>query len=128
MSKLDSFTIGESKKEVMEYLVKKGAIFCLNTALSEYDKHFVDNAVYAYLPKEKQHVLEDEIKDLEQGKILVNFYHYDLEDDGDNDKEKIDDNVVEMDDKQFTSKVRTIIDLYCDNKSNQAETFIRDVW
>ena len=51
------------------------------------------------------------------GKILVNLYHYDLEDE-----------IVESNGQQFTSKVRTIIDLYCDGKSNQAETFIREVW
>ena len=117
MSKLDSFTIGESKEGVMEYLSKKGSIFCLNTALSKYDTHFVDAAIYAYLPKENQGILEDEMKNMDKGKILVNLYHYDLEDD-----------IVKMDNKQFTSKVRTIIDLYCDNKSNQAETFIREVW
>jgi len=105
MSKLDSFTIGESKDKVMEYLAKKGAIFCLNTALSKYDTHFVDAAIYAYLPKENQGVLEDEIKNMEHGKILVYLYHYDLEDD-----------IVEKNGQQFTSKVRTIIDLYCDKK------------
>lgn len=117
MSKLDSFTIGESRDEIMEYLDKKGTIFCLNTALSKYDTHFVDPAIYAYLPKEKQGVLEDEIKNMRSGKILVNLYHYDLED-----------KIVEIDGKKFTSQVRTIIDLYCDKKSNQAETFIREVW
>ena len=117
MSKLDSFTIGISKEKVIEYLIKKGAILCLNTALSKYDAHFVDAAVYAYLPKESQGVLEDEIKNMENGKILVNLYHYDLED-----------NIVERDGQRFTSKARTVIDLYCDNKSNQTENFVRELW
>lgn len=117
MKKLDTFVIGYDRNEVIEYLAKHKAIFCLTTALSQYSTYYVDPAIYAYLPKDKQHILEDELKNKEKGKIVINLYDYDIEDE-----------VTIIDNKKITSKVRTIIDLYCDNKGHVVEELVKELW
>ena len=117
MKKLDTFRLGTDRDEIIDYLAKKGAIFCLTTALSQYSSYFIDPAIYAYLPKDKQHLLEDEIKNMPKGKIVVNLYDYDEEDE-----------IVKKNRKKITSEIRTVIDLYCDNKAHATEELVREIW
>lgn len=117
MKKLDTFIIGDSRDEIIEYLNKKGAIFCLTTALSQYSSYFTDPAVYAYLKKEDEYILEDEVKEFPKGRIVVNLYKFDL-----------DDSIKEIEGKKITSEVRTIIDLYCENKAHEAADLVKQTW
>lgn len=111
-----TFRVGNSKEEMMNYLSKRGVIFCLTTALSYYSKYYVDPTIHAYVPENKYSILE-ELRQLPEGKIEVNLYKYDLEDE-----------VITQDNKKITSKIRTIIDLFCDNKANTTDQLIKDLW
>lgn len=115
MELYDKFMLAMNREEVIKYLNERGAIFCLTTALEEHSPSFIDPAIYAYLPEE--HFLEDEIKFLAKGDTLVYLYKYDLKDE-----------VVEINNKKITSKVRTVIDLYCENKTNLTKEFVKELW
>lgn len=115
MELYDKFMLAMSREEVIKYLSERRAIFCLTTALEEHNPGFVDPAICAYLPDE--HFLEDDIKFLAKGETLVYLYKYDLEDE-----------VVEVNNKRITSKVRTVIDLYCENKSYLTKEFVKELW
>lgn len=113
MELYDKFSLAMKRDEAINYLNERGAIFCLNTALEQHKDKVTDPAIYAYLPE--AHFLEDEIKFLAKGDTLVYLYSYDLED-----------IPVTIKDKKFTSKIRTIIDLYCENKAHIAEALAKD--
>ncbi len=115
MSLYDNFMLAMSREETIKYLSERGAVFCLTTALEEYGTRFVDPAIFAYLSEE--HFLEDEIKFLPKGDTLVYLYKYDL-----------DDEIVEINNKKITSKVRTVIDLHCENKAYTTEEFVKELW
>lgn len=117
MKKIDTFRLGTSRDEMMNYLNDRGVIFCLSTALSFYSKFFLDPAIYAYLPKEKAAILKEDLSRQVEGKVVVNLYDYEPSDKP---------NVIEG--KQVTSKVRTVIDLFCDNKGYAAEQLISELW
>jgi len=112
--KLDSFELGIDRYEVMKYLKSKGVIFCLTTALSYYDEYFRDPLIDAYLPDLS--VLEDVSKKM-GGNVKVNFYSYDV-----TDKPQIRDSF------KISSEIRTVIDLYCDNKAYAANTLAKRIW
>lgn len=112
--KIDSFEIGSNHEEVISYLTKNNVIFCLTTALSYYDQYFRDPLVHAYVPNLK--FIED-ISKKPRGIIKVILYQYDLPD-----KFQIKDN------RKITSSIRTIIDLYCDDKAYTTEQLIRKIW
>ncbi|MDE1861276.1 MAG: MarR family transcriptional regulator [Thaumarchaeota archaeon] len=109
----DRFSLAMKREETINYLSERGAIFCLNTALEEHKGQVTDPAIYAYLPEE--HFLEDEIKFLARGDTPVYLYKYDFED-----------NPVTIKNKKITSKVRTLIDLYCENKAYIAEALAKE--
>ena len=59
----------------------------------------------------------EELGQLPEGKMVINLYEYDLKDD-----------LIKKKDIRITSKVRTVIDLFCENRSNAAEQLIEDLW
>jgi hypothetical protein len=115
MTLYDSFMLAMNREEIIKYLGERGAIFCLTTALEEHGTRFIDPAIFAYLPEER--FLEDEIKFLPKGDTPVYLYKYDL-----------DDEIVEINNKKITSKVRTVIDLHCENKAYTIEEFVKELW
>lgn len=118
MKKIDTFMLGNTREEMIEYLSQRGLIFCLTTALSHHMNYVLDPAVNAYLPREKISVLIDDLSHQVRGRVTVNLYEYDIEDP----------DIMIKDNKKTTSKVRTIIDLYCDNKAFAAEELVKEIW
>jgi len=112
---LESRELGNNRNEMMQYLNSKGAIFCLATALEFHDEYYRDPAIYAYMPDKS--FLENELPDQAKGKVKVFLYGYDVADE------------IEIKNKiRITPIVRTIIDLFCDNKAYAAEPLIRRMW
>lgn len=108
------FDVALKEKEVLE-LMKGKAALCLSSALSEYDEYFRDSAIHAYVLDEK---IVGKMKDLPRGFTRVELYKEDLNAD---DFEKIGG-------QKATSKIRTVIDLFCANKTYVAERLIKNEW
>jgi hypothetical protein len=90
--------IDAPKGEVLKFLRKSGAVFCLTSALQYYDAYFWDPSICVYSSDEK--VLE-ELRKFREGNLEVNIYEPDL---------LLKENTVTMDSVKLTSEVRTIID------------------
>ncbi len=108
------FDINLPNKEALKLLKAKGT-FCLTTALSYYDEYYRDTAIYIYL--EDKNLLE-ELKSMPKGYTHIECYKDDL---GSHD-------FVRKDHRQITDKIRTIIDLFCANKTYAAERLIKKEW
>ena len=54
-----------------------------------------------------------------EGSVRVNLYVF---------KPYREDNVIEMDRMKLTTRLRTLIDLYCDDKAYAAEPLIKQLW
>ena len=116
MQKIDTFVLGNSREEMINYFAEHGLIFCLTTALSFHMNYVLDPAINVYLPSEKENLLSDDLRKQIRGKVTVNVYEYDIPDSG----------LLTINSKKVTSKMRTIIDLYCDNKAFAAEELIKE--
>ncbi|HET8793391.1 MAG TPA: hypothetical protein VFM31_06340, partial [Nitrososphaeraceae archaeon] len=111
-----SLDIGENRDEVMEYFRKEKGVFCLTTALEHYTEYVKDPAIHVYVTDDFWNNMSTK---KETGKVRVYLYLF---------RPYRDDNVVEMDGLKITSPIRTIIDLFCDDKAYTAEPLINETW
>jgi hypothetical protein len=116
MGKIVSLDIDAPRKEILKFLSEKKAVFCLTSALQHYDTYFRDPSICIYPLDEK---IIDELKKFREGNLRINIYKPDL---------VLEENIVTGDSARYTSKVRTIIDLFCDNKAYAAERLIKRVF
>ncbi len=107
---------GVDRNKVIEYLKNKGGIFCLTTALEHYTEYVRDPAIHVYVDEDFWNKMQ---KKETSGTIRVNMYPF---------KPYRRDNVIEKDGLQITTKIRTLIDLYCDDKSYAGEPLIKQIW
>jgi hypothetical protein len=103
-----------SRDEVLS-LISKKSVLCLSSALYEYNDYYRDLTIHAY-------VLDDsllyDLKNLQRGFTHIELYKPDLNSD----------DFVKKGKYLFTTKVRTLIDLFCANKSYICERLIKDEW
>ena len=92
-------------------MLKGKMALCLTSALSYYSDYYRDPAIYAYITDESVVGL---LRGLPHGRTHIELFMEDLND-GDFVKEK---------GVMITNKTRTIIDLYCANKSYTAERLV----
>jgi len=114
MKPYETFYVALPAKQVLEIVKGNGAL-CLTSALSYYDDYYRDPAIHAYIKDEK--VLK-ELKDLQKGYTHIEVYREDLNSD----------DFTTIKGQRVTSKIRTVIDLFCANKAYAAERLIRKVW
>ncbi len=113
MVPLATFEVGLSHDEALQILKNRAAL-CLTSALSAYDDHYRDPAIQAYVLDE---TLVDELKQLPKGYTRIELYAEDLNRD----------DIVKTG-QWKTSKVRTVIDLFCANKAYAAERLLKREW
>lgn len=113
MAPIAVFEVSLGSKEVMKRLGKRAAL-CLTSALSSYDDYYRDPAIYAYALDKK---LIGEFAQMTKGYTRVEFYGEDL-----NGQDII------KNGQWKTSKVRTVIDLFCANKAYSAERLMKREW
>jgi DNA-binding MarR family transcriptional regulator len=116
MKKTITLDIDAPREEAVKFLVEKGAVFCLTSALQHYDTYFRDPSICVYSYDKK--VIE-EFKKFRKGNLRINIYEPDL---------CLEENITTRDSANLTSEVRTIIDLFCDNKSYAADRLIKRVF
>ena len=95
---------------------KNNGIFCLTTALEKYTEYVRDPAIHVYVDQDSWN---DMAAQEHEGNVRVNLYSF---------KPYRDDNVNEVDVVKFTTRLRTFIDLYCDDKAYAAEPLIKQLW
>lgn len=108
--------VDATRKEAMEYYKKNNGIFCLTTAMERYSDYVRDPAIHVYVEEDYWNEMAEKES---EGNIRVNLYVF---------KPYREDNVVEIDGVKSTSRLRTLIDLYCDDKAYAAEPLIKQLW
>lgn len=116
MKKTITLDIDAPREEVMKFLIEKGAVFCLTSALQYYDTYFRDPSICIYSYDKK---VVEELEKFRKGNLRINIYEPDL---------PLEENITTIDSAKLTSEVRTIIDLFCDNKSYAADRLIKRVF
>ncbi|MDE1829451.1 MAG: hypothetical protein KGI25_03920 [Thaumarchaeota archaeon] len=111
-----SFDWGTTKEKMIEYFKSENAVFCMTTALEQYSQYVRDPAIHVYVPPDNWNEWKD--KQFE-GNVRVNLYAF---------KPYRDDNVTEKNGLKVTTALRTLIDLYCDDKAYAAEPLVRQIW
>lgn len=101
-------------REVLEKLKDKG-VLCLTSALPYYDNYFRDPSIHVYL---EDHGLINEFRSARPGYTKIFTYDQDLPVN----------NAVKHGGQLVTDEVRTIIDLFCSNKSYAAERLVKRKW
>jgi len=96
-------------------LIKGKGVLALTSALAFYDDYFRDPAIHVYL---KDNKLQEVLKSLPKGYTHIEIYDEDL---------PLDDSGMEKN-QLITSKIRTVIDLFCSNKAYAAERLIKREW
>lgn len=114
MKPYQTFDVALPAKQVLEIL-KDGGVLCLTSALSYYDDYYRDPAVHVYLKDEK---ILNELKGLQRGYTHIEVYQEDLNSD----------DFTTVRGQRVTTKIRTIIDLFCANKAYAAERLIKKEW
>ncbi len=112
MKKIATLDIDAEREETLDFLIEKEAVFCLTSALQLHDSYFRDPSICAYSSKKG---VVGELKKFPKGNLRVSIYEPDL---------LLDENTVSIDSTRTTSEIRTIIDLFCDDKGYAAERLI----
>lgn len=107
---------GKTREEMIEYFKSQNAVFCLTTALEQYTEYVKDPAVHVYVTEEFWNEMQ---KKEVTGNVRVNLYPF---------KPYREDNVIEKNGLKVTTPLRTLIDLYCDDKAYAAEPLIKQLW
>jgi DNA-binding MarR family transcriptional regulator len=116
MEKTAARDIDAPREDVMKFLIERGAVFCLTSALQYYDTYFRDPAICIYSSDKK---VVEELEKFRKGNLKINLYEPDL---------LLEENIVTTGSVKLTSEVRTIIDLFCDNKGYAADRLIKRIF
>ncbi len=107
---------GVDRDKVIEYFKNEGAIFCLTTALEHYTEYVRDPAIHVYVDEDFWNKMQ---KKETTGTVRVNMYPS---------TPYREDNVIEKNGLKITTRLRTLIDLYCDDKAYAAEPLVKQLW
>lgn len=119
MNDLKQFSIDMKvdRAKLMSYLKKHKVVFCLTSALQEYSAYFRDPSINFYARDFEK--IRDELRKLPQGMVRINVYRPDV---------FLESDTVEKGGMLLTSELRTVIDLFCDNKAYAAKELIEKLW
>lgn len=109
-----TFNLEADREQVLE-LAGKDAVLCLTSALSYYDDYYRDPSIHLYSPSEQ---FLKEIVNLRKGYTHVELYFDDMHGNG----------VTKKNGQAVTDKVRTVVDLFCNNKAYVAERLVKREW
>lgn len=107
---------GTRREEMMDYFKSQNGVFCLTTALEQYTEYVKDPAIHVYVTEDFWN--EMAAKEV-TGNVRVHLYLF---------KPYREDNVTEKNGLKVTTRLRTLIDLYCDDKAYAAEPLIKQLW
>lgn len=108
--------MGTDRDKVIEYFRDRGDVFCLTTALEHYTEYVRDPAVNVYV--DGAFLNEMQSKETE-GTVRVNMYPF---------APYRKDNAVQKDGLEITTKLRTLIDLFCTDMAYAGEPLVMQLW
>ncbi len=118
--KMSNFCItrdmGTDRNTAIEFFKKNNGIFCLTTALEHYTTYVRDPAIHVYVDEDYWNEMNETTT---EGSVRVNLYVF---------KPYREDNVTEIDGMKLTTRLRTFIDLYCDDKAYATDTLVSKLW
>src|SRR3989338_4669627 len=109
---LASFSLKPSSKELWKELIQRKVVFCTTSALQQYSSYYKDPSINFYSNDKK---LLQELGTEPTGLTKVNVYKPDL---------CLEIDVEKKGKMLLTNKVRTVIDLFCNNQAYAAKELI----
>jgi hypothetical protein len=130
-----SASIDMSKEKVISYLQKKDIVFCLGTALEKYSSYFRSDEISYYALEHLD--IQSKLSSQKEGLTRVSGYNIDYV--------KIRDPKIpnlnaltrdfldaffisELDKTRYTSRVQTVVDLFCDGKAYYTKELLKEHW
>ncbi len=116
MHELKEFTlkVAASEEEVVEELSRKNMVFCLGTAQKYYTPYFRPEEISFYSDNTEE--IYDYLATARRGNTTVSCYRIDFI------------SKEEHDDVRITSRVQTVIDMFCDKKSAYTKPLLKRLW
>lgn len=109
------FSLSLEQKALFDML-RSNVVFCLDTALMQYCKDVKTKRICAYLSEGNDKLIE-KLAAMEGNKSYLWLYSNDLPTEG-----------LLIDGVRYTDKVRTVIDLVCDNSTFAANKLFEELW
>jgi len=130
MAELRMFTrkIRAAKGDVISELAKKDAVLCLGSAMEMYSNHFRAEEMSFYAPRVES--IKDMIMEAPEGNTRVSCYRSDYTRDTGKNPDIFRDNLFagRIRKVALTTKVQTVIDMYCDGKGAYAAPLLEELW
>lgn len=101
------------KKEELYKLIPKEAIFCMDSALEQYSNYYKSNKVCIYANDFIIKQLKEKLKYLPGNKTVLEIYQNGV------------DKSIMIKGKKYTSKIKTITDMFCDKRGNAVEQLVK---
>ena len=109
------------KDEIMEYLLDRGVIFCLESALDRYDSYFRGDTICCYVRSlQKAENIRKELGTTRSGIMKIRFYSWDFN------NLSITHELIST--GNYTTELQTMVDLFCDNKPHYTRELLKRIW
>jgi len=109
---LEQIETNLSKKELIKQ-IPKDVIYCMDSALEQYTNYYKTNNVCIYTSEELATKLKEKLKLNKGDKTILYIYKQCLM------KTNKINNLI------YTTKIKTVIDMYCDKRGNSVETLLK---
>ena len=106
--------MGTDRGAAIKFFKKNNGVFCLTTALEHYTEQVRDPAIHVYVDEDYWNKLA---QTKTEGSVRVNMYVF---------KPYRKDNITEIDGMRLTNRLRTLIDLYCDDRAYAADSLVNN--
>ncbi len=113
---IESFSLDLEREKLLSFLKGKKVVLCTTTALQFHSSYFRDPSTDFYTGDKS---ILKEFKKIDNGLLRVNLYRADL---------CLEADVEKRHGFEITDPVRTVIDLFCDNKAYAAEKLVKRLW
>lgn len=104
---------------LMHRLNERGVIFCGTTALSFYDMYCSTRELNFYCSKEQLEEIKAILKEYPRGDLVVKAYQPDF---------LLQQDINHTQRMKVTGEVRTLIDLACEHRLNEAQNLMQKIW
>lgn len=129
MNELQVFklSIDASEKDIIKELTKRKVIFCLGTAQQRFTPYFRPEEISFYtIDPERSYEF---LKSARTGNSKISCYHIDYIRDLDEITHVVDHLFAEKERRvMFTTKVQTVIDMFCDGKGVYTKPLLKSLW
>jgi len=104
---------------LMHRLTEKDVIFCGTTALTFYDMYCTRQELNFYCPREHLREIKQILREYPRGDVSIRAYEADFLQDHD---------INHLQRMRVTSEVRTLIDLACEHRLDEAKNLMEKMW